>query len=180
MSGQMCARSARSGVDVYAEFEIDVHAVQPMDAISLMIDEPEKQMFDGGFALSAQATRHGEAAAAEYCFYYRIVGSTRWSIISPGWTPAGSVTFVPKAEGEYEFMAAARAEGRRTADVSATSDMAFGIYFTDLPVNSVTMNTPNTADMAESGRVILTAAAEVNPGSESWRGIPFPLSKDRS
>ena len=127
----------RTGVDVYAEFEIDAYAVSPLDAIDLNISEPQVQILSDRFDLSASAEREGQPADAEYIFYYRLVGAKRWTAIYPGWNTTGAVSFTPKYEGQYEFRVMAHALGRKGADVSADSETAYGIYITELPVQSI-------------------------------------------
>ena len=127
--------------DVFDTAEVDVYMVEPLtEMMSFESDAAAgvKLLPTVGDSLILTATANDDAA---YKFYYRTVGTDKWSSISSKYVVENQAFFRPKTEGAYEFKAEATALGRKAkaADVSAELGEAIDIWFTELPAESVDM-----------------------------------------
>ncbi len=127
--------------DVFDTAEVDVYMVEPLTSMDSFVSDADSGLAVLGAVddvLTLTATANDDAA---YKFYYRTVGTDKWSSISSKYVVENQAYFRPKTEGAYEFKAEATALGRKakTADVSAELSEPIDIWFTAEPAHWISL-----------------------------------------
>ena len=140
------------------------YLVLPADEVRLTIsgENPQVVIPETGVELMAQGYREGEPYDCTYQFYYRLVGSKRWSAIRTKDILNNSTTFIPKKEGVYEFYVQATAVGRRAKDIASDISPATGLYFGDLPAAAVELDLGGVEKALYGEAIVLNITASDN------------------
>ncbi len=133
--------NSHTTADVFDTAEVDVYMVEPLTSMDSFVSDADSGLAVLGAVddvLTLTATANDDAA---YKFYYRTVGTDKWSSISSKYVVENQAYFRPKTEGAYEFKAEATALGRKakTADVSAELSEPIDIWFTAEPAHWISL-----------------------------------------